>query len=91
MGRLWLGIFVGSTLTLLLGLNYPGIGHVFGGFIGGLFAGVIVRGAGRGVLAGFSAGFAGGLILADLAIIGLTVINSATSGFSGCYSGTWRV
>jgi hypothetical protein len=79
--------FCRSALTLMLRFNYPGIGHVFGGFIGGLFAGAIVRGAGRGVLAGFSAGFAGGLIIADLSIIGLTVLNSAMSGFSSVLFG----
>ncbi len=50
--HLWLGVFVGFIITLMLGLNYPGIGHLFGGFIGGLIAGAIVRGVGRGLVAG---------------------------------------
>jgi|WetSurMetagenome_2_1015567.scaffolds.fasta_scaffold03158_9 hypothetical protein len=55
MASLWVGAFVGFVITLLLGLLFPGIGHLIGGFIGGFVAAIIARGGMlRGSISGFS-------------------------------------
>jgi hypothetical protein len=50
-----LGAFVGFLVTVGLGIVYPGVGHLLGGFIGGIIAGLVARGILGGSFAGLRA------------------------------------
>ena len=87
LGSIGLGAFVGFIITVVLGIIFPGVGHIFGGFIGGLIAGLIARGIIGGAIAGFLAGVFSAIVLAILAFLGFVFFGGITYGFLGALFG----
>lgn len=78
LSSIGLGAFIGFIITVILGIIYPGVGHIFGGFIGGLIAGLIARGIIGGAIAGFLAGVLSAITLSILAFLGFVVYGGIT-------------
>lgn len=87
LGSVGLGTFVGFLITVILGIMYPGVGHILGGLLGGLIAGLIARGMFGGSIAGFAAGVLSAVALAFIALIGFAWYGGANYGVLGAFLG----
>jgi len=82
-----LAALIGLLLTVVLGIIYPGWGHLLGAFVGGIVAGLITRGIIGGSVAGLLAGIFSAIVLAVFAFFGFIIHGAIAYGFFGAILG----